>query len=222
MKEIVKRLEKAIAESNRIDSEYEKNPESAELEKAFDDAYKAEYEIRKQKYSWETKPNIRKYDHVFNGKLTMKINKDYVFRDSPSTKIEERLDEILLALYKASEDVRIERLRREEAARQAEEERRQREHRLQMYNAEVLKTNALVNAANDYEIACRIRKYVEHVSELLDSTDPKKQEWLAWAEEKADWFDPAIASEDPIFGVRKHEESESRKELKTLYSAWQL
>ena len=103
----------------------------------------------------------------------------HVFRDSPSTKIEERLDEILLALYKASEDVRIERLRREEAARQAEEERRQREHRLQMYNAEVVKTNALVNAANDYEIACRIRKYVEHVSELPDSTDPKKQEWHA-------------------------------------------
>lgn len=48
MKEIVKRLEKAIAESNRIDSEYEKNPESAELEKAFDDAYEAEYAIRKE------------------------------------------------------------------------------------------------------------------------------------------------------------------------------
>lgn len=48
MKEIVKRLEEAIAESNRIDSEYEKNPESAELEKAFDDAYKAEYAIRKE------------------------------------------------------------------------------------------------------------------------------------------------------------------------------
>ena len=48
MKEIVKRLEKAIAESNRIDSEYEKNPESADLEKAFDDAYEAEYAIRKE------------------------------------------------------------------------------------------------------------------------------------------------------------------------------
>ena len=48
MKEIVKRLEKAIAESNRIDSEYEKSPESAELEKAFDDAYEAEYAIRKE------------------------------------------------------------------------------------------------------------------------------------------------------------------------------
>lgn len=71
----------------------------------------------------------------------------HVFRDSPSTKIEERLDEILLALYKASEDVRIERLRREEAA---------------------------------------------------------------------------IASEDPIFGVRKHGESNDQKEIKTLYSTWQL
>ena len=70
--------------------------------------------------------------------------------------------------------------------------------------------------------ACCIRKYVEHVSEWLDSTDPKKQEWLAWAEEKTDWFDPAIASEDPIFGVRKHTESNDQKELKTLYSTWQL
>lgn len=89
-----------------------------------------------------------------------------------------------------------------------------------MYNAEVIKTNALVNAANNYEIACRIREYVEHESELLDLTDLKKQEWLVWAEEKADWFDPSIAKEDPVFGVRKHEESESRKELKTLYYAW--
>lgn len=48
MKEIVKRLEKAIAESNKIDSEWENNPESTELEKAWDDAYKAEYEIRKE------------------------------------------------------------------------------------------------------------------------------------------------------------------------------
>lgn len=48
MKDIVKRLEKAIAESNRIDGEYEKNPESAELEKAWNDAYKTEYEIRKE------------------------------------------------------------------------------------------------------------------------------------------------------------------------------
>lgn len=48
MKEIVKRLEKAIAESNRIDSEWENNPESAELEKAWDEAYKTEYEIRKE------------------------------------------------------------------------------------------------------------------------------------------------------------------------------
>lgn len=48
MKEIVKRLEKAIAESNKIDSEWELNPESTELEKAWDEAYKTEYAIRKE------------------------------------------------------------------------------------------------------------------------------------------------------------------------------
>ena len=95
-------------------------------------------------------------------------------------------------------------------------------HRLHVYNTEIMKTNALLNAANDYEIACRIRRYVEHVSEMLDSADDKKQEWLVWAEEKADWFDPVIARKDPILGIREHGKPESDKELRTLYSAWHL
>ena len=182
----------------------------------------AEYEIRKQKYAWETRPNIRKYDHVFNGKLTLKINNNYVFRDSPSEKIEEKLDEILIALYKSSEEVRVERIRREEAARKVEEEWRQKELRLERYNTEVRNTRALVNAAKDYETARRIRQYIEHVSSSAKPDDREKQEWLNWAREKADWFDPVIAREDPTFGVRRHSESKDDKEPKILHSAWQL
>lgn len=46
MKEIVKRLEAAVKESNKIDEAWELDPENTELEKAWDAAYKTEYGIR--------------------------------------------------------------------------------------------------------------------------------------------------------------------------------
>lgn len=48
MKEILMRLEKAIERSNAADEAWEMNPESTEAEKEFDEAYKAEYEARKE------------------------------------------------------------------------------------------------------------------------------------------------------------------------------
>lgn len=44
MKELLKRLEAAEKKATEADTAYEANPESEELEKAFDEAYKAEFE----------------------------------------------------------------------------------------------------------------------------------------------------------------------------------
>lgn len=46
MKEMLKRLEKAIERSNAADEAWEMKPESEAAEKEFDEAYKAEYEAR--------------------------------------------------------------------------------------------------------------------------------------------------------------------------------
>ena len=43
MKDLLKRLEIAEQRANEADAALEKNPESEELEKAFDEAYKAEF-----------------------------------------------------------------------------------------------------------------------------------------------------------------------------------
>lgn len=48
MKEIVKRLEAAVKESSKIDDMWELDPENEELEKAWNEAYKTEYDIRKE------------------------------------------------------------------------------------------------------------------------------------------------------------------------------
>ncbi len=180
----------------------------------------AHYEEQKKKDSWAYRPNIRKYDHNFNGKLTMRINNHFLFRDTPNKKIEERLPEILFALYKASEEVRLERLHREEVARKAAEEQKRREERRERYNAEVDVTNALLNEANDFEIACRIRRYVEQVRMVSDPDDKRIQAWSIWALEKADWFDPTIARNDPALGIRKHSLPPERKKLEHEYSSW--
>ena len=86
------------------------------------------------------------------------------------------------------------------------------EQKKQQYNAEIEKTNALLNKARDYETARMIRQYI---AAIRTASDPNEldQGWLAWAEKKADWFDPSMAREDEFFGKRHHEEDPERKKL---------
>ena len=72
---------------------------------------------------------------------------------------------------------------------------------------------ALVNAAQDYSTACMIRAYIEAVrASGAGGTDPDP-DWLEWAAQKADWFDPTVAREDEWFGKRRHQDSSERKKL---------
>ncbi|MGM9524326.1 MAG: hypothetical protein ACI3VU_07935 [Faecousia sp.] len=75
-------------------------------------------------------------------------------------------------------------------------------------NEEIAKTNALVNMADDFEIACKIRAMVVAVEEkgTMDA------EWIAWA--KADWYNSTIAATDEFFGKRNHKESAEQKALR--------
>ena len=69
---------------------------------------------------------------------------------------------------------------------------------------------ALVNCAEDYETACRIRSYVS----AMEKAHPEQGllEWAAWARAKADWYDPTIAKEDELLGKREHEKNKKYKD----------
>ena len=163
--------------------------------------------------SWAAKPKIPKYDYPWNGKLSLVINETYKFRDCKSYVLEDRIGEIFVTLYEASYAIRLERLKEEEKRRKEEEERRRKEEALERYNHEVSRTRGLVNRANDYDTACKIRAYVAAV-EQAGAVD---EEWIAWARKKADWFDPTIAREDGYFGARQHFRDEADKALKEKY-----
>lgn len=177
------------------------------------------YEEEKRRYGYAYEPKFRKNDYIPTGKLTFFSRRDSYLRDTETTGLEERVGEILIDLYIESESVRIEREAKEAAQRKAEEEQRQKEMRRQLRDQEVDRLQSLENESEDYEKACRIRAYVAAV-EAKPELAETKQEWIAWAKAKADWFDPTVASNDPIFGVRNHSENEESKKPKKSNHRW--
>ena len=168
-----------------------------------------QYEEERKKRSWASKPQIRKYDAVYNGRLGVSINGARTFRDCRSYVLEERLGDMMLAIYEEVERVKQARLDREEAERQRREQEQKREEHRKLYNVEVDRTLALVNCAEDYETACRIRSYVSAMEKAYPEQD--LLEWAAWARAKADWYDPTIAKEDELLGKRDHEKNPKDK-----------
>ena len=168
-----------------------------------------EYEEARKKHSWATKPQIRKYDSVYNGRLSLCVNGAKAFRDCRSYVLEDRLGDMMLSIYGEAEKMKQARLAREEAERQRREQERRREEQRQRYNTEVDRTLALVNCAADYEIARRIRAYVSAMEKA--HSDQDLSEWASWARAKADWYDPTVAKEDELLGRREHEKSQESK-----------
>jgi hypothetical protein len=171
-----------------------------------------EYEDERRHSSWASKPQIRKYDYIFNGRLSLAVNGRKSFRDCKSYVLEDRLGDIMIELYKAAEEIKKDREAREEAERKRQEEERRKEERRKRYNVEVDRTLALTNLAEDYDTACKIRRYIA-VVEASGTPDEKTAEWIEWAKAKADWYDPTVAREDEFFGRREHEKSSDQKEL---------
>ncbi len=169
-----------------------------------------EYKEEVKRYSWASKPQIRKYDKVYNGKLRIVFGNGKYLKDSESTKLEDRLGEILVCLYEESERVKKAREEREtEQLRRAEEEKRKRELQ-ERRELEAKKTIALRNKANDYRIATEIREYIAAAVEK--GGDEITLEWINWAQRKADWYDPTVALEDEYLGKRDHEKSSEEKD----------
>lgn len=169
-----------------------------------------EYNDKIKRDKWASKPNIRKYDYVYNGKLRIVFSEQKYIRDGENEKIEDRLGDILIKLYEISEDVRVARERREETQRQQKEEERKKEECRKLKNHEIQMTRALINQAQDYKIACEIRQYIAAVEDRSDGS-VEVQKWIEWAKQKANWYDPTLNHEDDILGKRDHSKEKDEK-----------
>lgn len=171
-----------------------------------------EYKEKIKFQQYASKPQIKKYDYYYNGKLRIKFSNGKYFRDNEQQKIEDRIDEIIIELYAISEEYRIEREKREAEHRRYLEEQQRKRELAERIELEKQKTQELVNEAKDYQIACEIRNYIAALKESNNS-DEIETEWFQWAEKTADWFDPVISSEDKLLGKRNHKADLEEKQL---------
>ena len=160
-------------------------------------------------------------DYTYNGHLRMNIYGDSFVRDSSNHSVEDYLGNIIIKMYEAANCIKQRRLAAEEAERKRREIENRKMHFLELYNQEVDKTNALVNAASDFETAQKIRSYIEAVSVNMPQS-AETEEWIAWARAKADWFDPTIAAKDKFFGERQHNKPEKEKVLEHEYYTYRF
>lgn len=172
-----------------------------------------EYEDRKKVFTYASKPNIRKYDYVHNGKLKITCGNRKYIRETDKVKLEDKLGDIIIKLYEQSEEVKAERLAREERERIYQEEEERKEKIRNAKKNEAQKVKELLNLVEDYRIACEIRNYINSISSQ-DNLSSEMKDWIKWANKKADWFDPIIDREDEILGKREHQESLENKNSK--------
>ena len=162
------------------------------------------YYERKKSYRYESEPNIRKYDKISTGRLKIKVGREKVLHETPHNFIEKNLGKLLIMIYEESEQIKLDRKAREEAERKRKEQERLAWERRKLYDEECDQLQKLLNESEDYEIACKIRRYVQTVEESTEELSDEQIKWIRWAKKKADWYDPTIMAEDEFLGIRKH------------------
>ena len=151
-------------------------------------------------------PATTKYgssEYIPTGEFIFKIGKNYhekEWRDN-KIKIEKHLAKIVAKLELIAkeknewkESARIANLKREEEEKRKAEIKKRRD-------AEVEKFNRLVKLSEQYDKTLIIRQYIEAVKQKAINTNNltlEKQEWINWANDKADWVDPLIYKPDDI------------------------
>lgn len=146
-------------------------------------------------------------DYVPTGEFIFKVgrySREKEWRDG-KVKIEAILPKILakLELYaqdekKQKEETRLWRLKLEEEQRKKEEIKKRKDD-------ESAKFIKLLDLSKQYNNSLLIRQYIEAEKEKAIKTNSltqEVQEWIKWASDKADWYDPTINKPDDILDAQ--------------------
>lgn len=170
------------------------------------DNIEIEIDLREANKRVASTEKYRDYDYVPTGEFILKTGKYWrikEWRDS-RIKLEDQLAKIVAKLEidalrekDFQEEIRINNLKYEEKRQIEEAIKKRRED-------EVKKFNKLLALSEQYNKAQLIRQYIEAerqkaVKEKCLTTE--KQEWIDWANDKADWYDPTINKPDDILDV---------------------
>jgi len=158
-------------------------------------------------------------------KFILKVGWSYRAREfvDGSKMLEERLADILADLELRAEK-EIERRIRREKERIIEEERRRIEKELrERKEKEISEFKNLLNSFDQWQQARNLREYIlaiEEKNKRERKLSPELKEWINWAKQKADWFDPLVGNEDPLLGFFRPEliKSDSNRSDNSYYN----
>lgn len=167
------------------------------------------YEQRRVKYTWGSKPRIRKWDYEFTGMLGFFIETGYGTdcRESvaaasrslvqkENTSLDELLVSVLYLICKACTAMRSQSMRELEEERLHELRLQELREKTEQYNAEVIRLESTLAEARRHKEALLLRDYAAALSAQGGDSQAK----ASWIRAKADWLDPLMALSDPILG----------------------
>lgn len=185
-------------------------------------------QAEKERYPWF----YNDYDYTPSGMLELHLDRDSYSStaricDRVSAKIEQRLNELFVCMYRAIARARIAEEERQRAAAEAEVRKQ-----LAVDKEVVVRTNdvrvaRLLRAVPKWEESQRIRAFVHAVRDdairrfgAIDESSEIGQ-WLRWADQHLESLDPLSDNRDlPSYSLTPNELEELRKECESDWCSW--
>lgn len=161
-----------------------------------------EYERKRHRSSWVTRPNVRKWDYRFTGRLSLSTHYD-CFKDSDAMRVEDELPDVFMSICRSAMS---ERLRRQNIDRERLEHEQRvlaEQRRRQAYNDESARLGSAIEESRRYRMANELREYARALADLGTSDAKERSMWI---EGKADWMDPLVGTTDEVFGAYEGQE----------------
>ncbi|MEX0997814.1 MAG: hypothetical protein WDZ45_12250 [Flavobacteriaceae bacterium] len=166
-----------------------------------DEEYKIRLTEKLKRIKNISDPSWPRYDFVPTGNLCLKFDGSYPVKEwtNTSTKpIEDKLAEILAWFEIRAKKDKIKRRQREIQRIKWKEEEKIQKERQKLKDDELSNFKTLFETATRWHKSQYLRNYIKEFESYTiktDSLDDEKIEWIKWAKEKADWYDPFIEKE---------------------------
>lgn len=162
-------------------------------------------------YSW------KRTEYVPTGVLTLRLEDlyRYEWKDTKTSKLEEKLPKIIAYFEERAIRERAERIEREKYWAEQERKRQIKKDSYAKKEKELKDFKSLLRSSERWKKATDLRNYINEVElvSIENSTlSDNLKNWLKWANNKADWYDPLIEREDELLNSVDKNKLELEKE----------
>lgn len=140
--------------------------------------------------------------------------------DSNTTKLEDKIPNIIAKLELQAVKEKKDAIDREIRHLEYERQRKIKEDFKLRKEHEIVKTKKLFSDAEKFDKAIIYRNFIATTEQKAiqeNNLTEELKEWIKWANEKADWFDPFINKEDELLNDNDREEFHKPKQSNNFY-----